>query len=88
MSITSDGVYEIPAELRDFRATVRQIAQERVAPRAAEIDAEDEYPWDLRKLLGEQDILALPFAEEHGGLGTGTLMLQMAVEELASASAA
>jgi alkylation response protein AidB-like acyl-CoA dehydrogenase len=88
MSITSDGVYEVPAELRDFRATVRQIAQERVAPRAAEIDARDEYPYDLRRLLGEQDILALPFAEEFGGLGTGTLMLQMAVEELASASAA
>ena len=87
MSITSDGVYEIPAELRDFRATVRQIAQERVAPRAAEIDAEDEYPWDLRKLLGEQDILALPFAEEHGGTGTGTLMLQIAVEEIAKACA-
>jgi alkylation response protein AidB-like acyl-CoA dehydrogenase len=86
-AVPSD-VYEIPQELRDFRATIRQIAQERVAPRAAEIDATDEYPWDIRRLLAEQDILALPFAEEYGGTGTGTLMLQMAVEELASASAA
>src|ERR1051326_9518479 len=81
-------VYEIPQELRDFRATIREIARERVAPRAAEIDATDEYPWDIRRLLGEQDILALPFAERYGGTGTGTLILQMAVEELAAASAA
>jgi acyl-CoA dehydrogenase len=81
-------LYSIPQQHLDFRDLVRQIATEQVAPRAAEIDRTDEYPWDIRKLLGEQDILALPFAEEHGGTGTGTLMLQMAVEELAKASAA
>ena len=82
------GVYELPEEHQDFRATIRQLAQERIAPRAAEIDATDEYPWDIRRLLAEQDVLALPFAEEYGGTGTGTLMLQVAVEELAKASAA
>jgi acyl-CoA dehydrogenase len=81
-------LYDVPQELRDFRDTIRQIAQERIAPRAAEIDATGEYPWDIRKLLAEQDILGLPFATEYGGTGTGTLMLQMAVEELAKASAA
>ena len=81
-------LYSIPQEHQDFRDLVRQIATEQVAPRAAEIDQTDEYPWDLRKLLAEQDILGLPFAEEYGGTGTGTLMLQMAVEELAKASAA
>ena len=80
-------VYSIPQEFRDFQSTIRQIAQERIAPRAAEIDETGEYPWDLRKLLGENDILGLPFAEELGGTGTGTLMLQMAVEELAKADA-
>jgi len=84
----STEVYELPEEHRDFRATIRQLARERIAPRAAEIDATDEYPWDIRRLLGEQDVLALPFEEEHGGTGTGTLMLQVAVEELAKASAA
>ena len=81
-------LYAIPQEHEDFRDLVRRIATERVAPRAAEIDRTDEYPWDMRRLLAEQDILALPFDEEHGGTGTGTLMLQMAVEELAKASAA
>src|SRR3954453_5318287 len=80
-------LYDIPQELRDFRDTIRQIVREGVQPRAGGIDATDEYPWDLRRLLAEQDILGLPFAEEHGGTGTGTLMQQMAVEELAKASA-
>jgi alkylation response protein AidB-like acyl-CoA dehydrogenase len=87
MSTELADVYEIPEELRDFRDTIRRIVRERVWPRAAEIDAADEYPWDLRRLLAEQDILGLPFDEEHGGTGTGTLMQQMAVEELAKASA-
>src|SRR5215212_4855018 len=80
---TATDVYAIPQEHLDFRDTIRQIAQERIAPRAAEIDEKGEYPRDVRELLGENDILALPFAEEHGGTGTGTLMLQMAVEEIA-----
>jgi len=41
----------------------------------------------VRDLLAENDILALPFAEQYGGMGTGTLMLQMAVEEIAKADA-
>jgi len=81
-------LYSIPQEFEDFRNLVRQIAQEKVAPRAAEIDRTDEYPWDIRELLAEQDILGLPFAEEWGGTGTGTLMLNIAIEELAKASAA
>ncbi len=90
MSTTAEyaEIYSIPQELLDFRATIRQIAEEKIAPRAAEIDRASEYPWDVRKLLGEQDILGLPFATEYGGTGTGTLMLQMAVEEIARACAA
>src|SRR3954467_5892238 len=80
-------LYDIPQDLKDFRDTIRQIVRERVWPRAAEIDETGDYPWDIRKLFGEQDILALPFEEEHGGTGTGTLMLQIAVEEIAKASA-
>ena len=84
---TMTDVYAIPQDLLDFRDTIRQIVTERVAPRAAEIDESGEYPWDIRKLFGEQDLLGLPFDEEFGGTGTGTLMLQMAVEEVAKACA-
>jgi alkylation response protein AidB-like acyl-CoA dehydrogenase len=82
------GVYEVPEEHREFLAGIREIVQGRVLPRAAEIDRSGDYPWDIRELFGEHDILALPFEEEYGGTGTGTLMLQMAVEEIAKASAA
>src|SRR5713101_6744089 len=86
MQTTSD-VYELPAEHIDFRDTIRQIVTERVAPRAAEIDEQAEYPWDIRKLFGEQDLLGLPFPTEYGGTGTGTLMLNIAIEEVAKACA-
>jgi len=87
MSATTTDVYDLPQEYKDFRDTIRQIVDGEIRPRAAEIDAKGEYPWDIRKLLGEQDILGLPFGEEHGGTGTGTLMLQIAVEEIAKACA-
>ena len=85
-TVQSD-VYDLPQEYKDFRDTIRQIVDERVRPRAAEIDATGEYPQDIRKLFAEQDILALPFDEQYGGTGTGTLMLQIAVEEVAKACA-
>ena len=84
----SQDVYTIPQEHLDFCATIGQIARERIAPRAAEIDEKAEYPWDIRKVLAEQDILGLPFPVEYGGTGTGTLMLNMAVEEIAKVDAA
>jgi alkylation response protein AidB-like acyl-CoA dehydrogenase len=87
MSATAVAPYAIPTDLLDFRDTIRQLAADRIAPRAAEIDATSEYPWDVRRLLADHDVLALPFAEEHGGTGTGTLMLQLAVEEIAKACA-
>ncbi|MGH2888607.1 MAG: acyl-CoA dehydrogenase family protein [Solirubrobacteraceae bacterium] len=80
-------LYTIPQEHLDLRATIRELARERIAPRAAEIDERAEYPHDLRALLAEHDILALPFEAEHGGTGTGSLMLNMAVEEIAKACA-
>ena len=81
------GLYEIPQEMVDFRELVRRIATEKIAPRAADIDRSAEYPWDIRRILAGQDILGLPFDEEHGGTGTGTLMLQIGVEEIARACA-
>ncbi|MGI8512822.1 MAG: acyl-CoA dehydrogenase family protein [Solirubrobacteraceae bacterium] len=80
-------VYTVPQEHRDFQATIRQIAQERVAPRAAEIDEKAEYPHDIRELFAEHDLFGLPFEEEHGGTGTGCLMLNIAVEEVSKVCA-
>src|SRR5476649_945669 len=84
---TLTDIYTIPQEHLDFCDTIKQIAQEKIAPRSAEIDERAEYPWDIRKILAEQDILGLPFPSEYGGTGTGTLMLNMAVEEIAKVDA-
>lgn len=61
---------------------IRELAQERVAPRAAEIDRSGEYPWDMKELLAQQDILAMPFPVEYGGIGASKLAVVMAIEEL------
>jgi alkylation response protein AidB-like acyl-CoA dehydrogenase len=79
--------YAIPQEFEDFRETIRRMAVERVAPRAQEIDEKAEYPRDIRELFASHDLMGLPFEERYGGTGTGTLMLNMAVEEIAKACA-
>jgi alkylation response protein AidB-like acyl-CoA dehydrogenase len=87
METAAADTYALTDDQLEFRATIRQIVSERVAPRAAEIDATAEYLWDIRKLFSEQDLLGLPFPEEYGGTGTGTLMLNLAIEEVARACA-
>jgi alkylation response protein AidB-like acyl-CoA dehydrogenase len=77
----------LTVEQRELRDLVRTLTRERIAPRAAEIDAGEEFPWDLVELFRENDILALPFDEAHGGTGTGTLMLLVAIEEISKACA-
>jgi len=86
-SDTFTDLYALPQEHIDFRDAIRQIVTERVAPRAAEIDAKAEYPQDLRELFAEHDLFGLPFEVEYGGTGTGTLMLNIAIEEVAKACA-
>jgi alkylation response protein AidB-like acyl-CoA dehydrogenase len=81
------ATYELPQEFLDFRETIRKMVAERVAPRAAEIDSKAEYPRDLRELFAEHDLFGLPFDSEHGGTGTGALMLCIAIEEVAKACA-
>jgi alkylation response protein AidB-like acyl-CoA dehydrogenase len=87
METSTADTYALTEEQVEFRDAIRQIVAERVAPRAAEIDAKAEYPWDIRRLFAEHDLLGLPFPVEHGGTGTGTLMLNIAVEEVARACA-
>jgi alkylation response protein AidB-like acyl-CoA dehydrogenase len=87
MPTTAVDTYSLTAEQVEFRDTIRRLVRDKVAPRAAEIDAKAEYPWDIRRLFAEQDLLGLPFDEEYGGTGTGTLMLNVAVEEIARACA-
>jgi alkylation response protein AidB-like acyl-CoA dehydrogenase len=63
-------------------AAIREIAQVQVAPRAAEIDHSGQFPWDMKELLAQQDIYAMPFPTAYGGLGASELAIVMAIEEL------
>ena len=74
-------------EQREIRDLVRQLARERIAPRAAEIDESHEFPWDVVELFRENDLFGLFFDEEFGGLGTGTLLSLVAIEEVSKVCA-
>ncbi len=70
-----------------LRDTVRRLATDRIAPRAAEIDRTSTFPEDIRQLLAEQDVLGLPFPVEHGGVGGDLLTVCLAIEQIARACA-
>ena len=70
-----------------IQQSVREIARDRIAPRAAEIDRTSEYPWDVVAVYREHDIFALPFPPESGGLSGSALTLNVAIEEIAKVCA-
>ena len=70
-------------EQHQIREMVHDICLERVEPRAAEIDESGEFPWDIKDLFAKQDILAIPFTPEYGGVSGSALTLIVAVEEIA-----
>src|ERR671927_1968548 len=78
---------QLTDEQREIRDLVRTLARERIAPRAAEIDESHEFPWDVVELFRENDLFGLFFDEEHGGLGTGTLLALIAIEEVSKVCA-
>jgi alkylation response protein AidB-like acyl-CoA dehydrogenase len=78
---------QLTEEQRMLLDMVRELAQEKIAPRAAEIDQSQEYPWDIKDALAKLDLLALPFPEEYGGTGTDLLTICMVVEEIAKVCA-
>ena len=75
------------AEHDELRAMVRELAAEKIAPRAAEIDASAEFPWDLKELLAKQDLLGIGFEERYGGTALDTLGQVIVAEEIARADA-
>jgi butyryl-CoA dehydrogenase len=67
------------------REMARRFADEVVAPRARELDENEEFPHDLVKQMAELGFLGLPFPEKYGGAGMDTLAYAIAVEEIARA---
>jgi alkylation response protein AidB-like acyl-CoA dehydrogenase len=79
---------EVAAEDRQaIQASVRELVRAKIAPRAAEIDRSAEFPWDVVEVFRQQDVFAIPFAPEYGGLSGSALTLAIAVEEIAKSCA-
>jgi alkylation response protein AidB-like acyl-CoA dehydrogenase len=81
------GTYELPEELEEFRALVRKIAEEKIEPRAAEIDETDEWPEDVYRTLVDHDLMSVGYPEDDGGSGGGSLAFGIFIEELSRVSA-
>jgi len=65
-----------------LRRTVREFAEERIAPAAEELDREHRFPYDIVAELAELGLMGIPFPEEYGGGGGDTLSYAIAIEEL------
>jgi alkylation response protein AidB-like acyl-CoA dehydrogenase len=77
----------LTGEQREIRDLVRTLARDRIAPRAAEIDESHEFPWDIVELYREHGLFGLFYDEAYGGLGTGTLLALIAIEEVSKVCA-
>ncbi|WP_158046039.1 isovaleryl-CoA dehydrogenase [Skermanella pratensis] len=79
--------FGLGSDLEMLRDTVRTFAQEKIAPRAAEIDAKDDFPIDLWPAMGELGLHGITVSEEFGGVDMGYLAHVVAMEEISRASA-
>jgi short-chain 2-methylacyl-CoA dehydrogenase len=75
--------FDLPEEHELLRRTVREFAEERIAPVAEELDREHRFPYEIVADLAELGLLGIPIPEEYGGAGGDTLGYAVAVEELA-----
>src|SRR5918995_1754470 len=74
-------------EQREVRDLIRELARERIASRAAEIDKSAEFPCDVVEVFREHGIFGVLYDEEYGGLGASALMALVAIEEVSKVCA-
>lgn len=79
--------YFLTEEQEIIKELSAKIADEKIAPRAAEFDETEEFPWELIRILAESDLFAVWVPEEYGGLGGGVFEQCLVVEELSRACA-
>jgi short/branched chain acyl-CoA dehydrogenase len=74
--------YELTEEQELLRRTVRDFAESRIAPVAAELDRESRFPYELVAEMAELGLMGIPIPEQYGGAGADTVSYAIAVEEL------
>ncbi|HAW49365.1 TPA: acyl-CoA dehydrogenase [bacterium] len=79
--------YGLTEEQIEIKNLTRKIAEEKIRPKAAELDEKEEFPWEIISILAQSDLFGLYIPEEYGGFGGGCLELCLAIEELSQACA-
>ena len=80
-------MFQFTDEQLMVRDTVRKLAQNEIAPRAAKIDQSHEFPWENIKKMGELGLMGLPIPEEYGGSGQDFVSYILTIEEISKACA-
>jgi alkylation response protein AidB-like acyl-CoA dehydrogenase len=83
----SFGTYRLSEEHTMLRDTVRQLAEDKIAPRAAEVDATGEFPWEVYDALRKAELHAVHIPADYGGAGADSLAAALVIEEVARACA-
>src|ERR1700757_4136354 len=80
--------FALTEEHQQLRAVVRALADDKIAPRAAEIDETGEFPWDVHDALARAELTAVNTPEAYGGPGADAIATAIVIEEVARACAA
>ena len=75
-------------DINMLRDAVQDFANNEIAPRAAQVDADNEFPADLWRKFGDMGLLGVTVGEEYGGSNMGYVAHMVAMEEISGASAA
>lgn len=77
--------FDLTPDQKALQERVREFAQAEIAPIAEKLDRDAVFPTELFRKLGDLGVMAIPFPEEHGGLGLGVFDAVLAIEEIARA---
>ena len=86
MSMSLDfPAFALSEEHEALRESVRALADDKIAPRAAEVDRTSEFPWDVYEALVKADLQAVHIPEAYGGAGADAIATVIVIEEVARA---
>ncbi|MCH2286201.1 MAG: acyl-CoA dehydrogenase family protein [SAR324 cluster bacterium] len=76
-------MFELTETQKQLQATAREFAKKEIAPRAAEVDRTEQYPWENVKQLTKQGFMGMTVPQEYGGPGMTYLDVVLVIEEIA-----